>query len=370
MAGNGPELDAAQAGELVTYLFDAFIDMEKQGLPGKAPVCLWGNHGIGKTELIGEIARKKGWGFSYCAPAQFEELGDAHGLPYLAGGLGAGDRKDTKFAAPDWVPREEGPGIVLLDDINRSDGRILNGFMQLMQRYEMFSWRLPPLWQIAATANPERGGYNVVALDNAFRTRCHHLTLRFDARAWSIWATESGIDSRCRDFVLLFPELALGSSTSPRTLAQFFRLIGALPDFRAASDKIARIGRSCLDEETVDAFVAYIVDDMPRLVSAEDILCSADFPAVAKRIQELAFEDGIIRTDRMAMMATRVFLRLLEGKIDAAAIRCENLVSFLLMKGMPADLRLTFWRDVAALKGPEIKRLLQDPRLASAIMRS
>lgn len=44
---------------------------------------IWGNHGLGKTQLVTEYAREKGWGLAYCAPAQFEEMGDLHGIPTL-----------------------------------------------------------------------------------------------------------------------------------------------------------------------------------------------------------------------------------------------------------------------------------------------
>jgi len=50
----------------------------------------------------------------------------------------------TIYLPPDWVPKadESGPGILLLDDINRADDRILRGLMQLLQEFEMFSMDL------------------------------------------------------------------------------------------------------------------------------------------------------------------------------------------------------------------------------------
>ena len=38
----------------------------------------------------------------------------------------------TVFAPPAWVPTADGPGILLLDDVNRADDRILRGLMQLL----------------------------------------------------------------------------------------------------------------------------------------------------------------------------------------------------------------------------------------------
>ena len=57
--------------------------------------------------------------------------------------------EETIFIPPKWVPREPGPGILVIDDLNRADDRILRGMMQLLQNFELFaSWRLPPKWQI------------------------------------------------------------------------------------------------------------------------------------------------------------------------------------------------------------------------------
>ena len=111
----------------------------------KSPLCIWGTHGIGKTEIVKGFAKKNNMKFEYIAPAQFEEMGDLHGIPEVIETNGV---KSTKFISPNWVPKEEGPGILLLDDLNRADDRILRGCMQLIQNYELVSWKLPKGWQI------------------------------------------------------------------------------------------------------------------------------------------------------------------------------------------------------------------------------
>ena len=52
--------------------------------PGRAmPLCLWGHHGIGKTEMVKGYAKSKGWQFKYLAPAQLEEMGREKALVFL-----------------------------------------------------------------------------------------------------------------------------------------------------------------------------------------------------------------------------------------------------------------------------------------------
>lgn len=73
------------------------------------PVCIWGVHGIGKTELVREIASDRGIPMVYLAPAQFEEMGDLLGMPRIDQTMEG--RSVTRMAPPSWVPVQPGPGI-------------------------------------------------------------------------------------------------------------------------------------------------------------------------------------------------------------------------------------------------------------------
>ena len=138
----GPKLDAIAMERVLTHIFQRNDEVGHAGRRG-TPVCVWGTHGLGKTELVKSFAISRGWHFAYCAPAQFEEMGDFHGIPTVHDPTpdqpNSGDEY-TVFAPPEWVPTAKGPGILLLDDINRADDRILRGIMQLLQNFEMFSW--------------------------------------------------------------------------------------------------------------------------------------------------------------------------------------------------------------------------------------
>ena len=130
---------AAKASEIVLFL-EHFIKInQKAEAEGKrkTPFCIWGSHGIGKTELVEGFAESNGFQMAYVALAQFEEMGDLLGMPKIV-------ENETHFAPPEWVPKQNGPGILLIDDVNRADDRILRGIMQLLQNYKLASWDLPP----------------------------------------------------------------------------------------------------------------------------------------------------------------------------------------------------------------------------------
>ena len=230
----GPTVDAPGLTQLLTHVLEANTHAGRFGeLP--TPVCIWGPHGIGKTALVRSWARERGWGFVEIAPAQIEELGDLHGLPTrLDAGTGAARDGRTGFLPPEWVPQQPGPGILLLDDLNRADERVLRALMQLLQNHRLYSWALPDGWQIVCTANPESGDYNITTMDDALLTRMLHVTLAFDAGAWARWARAAHIDPRCVEFVTTYPEAALGRRTTPRTLVQFFRQVAPIADLESA----------------------------------------------------------------------------------------------------------------------------------------
>ena len=250
--GNSKELR-----EILSHIFNRnneLSELEKKG----TPICIWGTHGLGKTQIIRDYALEKKWKFSYIAPAQFEEMGDLHGMPTVVDPDGniVGDEY-TVYSPPDWVPREEGPGILLLDDINRADDRILRGCMQLLQNFELTSWKLPPKWQIVATANPEGGDYSVTPMDSAMLTRMLHATLKFDAKIWAEWAYKANVDKRGISFVLTYPELVNSERTTPRSLTQFFEQIASIENLKENIQLVEALALSSLDEIAVSTFISF-----------------------------------------------------------------------------------------------------------------
>lgn len=330
-------------------------------------MCIWGSHGLGKTMIVEEYAAEHGWQLAYCAPAQFEEMGDLHGLPKHA------VREDgttvTEFAPPSWVPTAEGPGILLLDDVNRADDRILRGLMQLLQNFEMFSWKLPPQWQIVCTANPEGGDYSVTPMDDAMLTRMLHATLVFDVHAWAKWATRNDVDPRGISFALTYPEVVLGRRTTPRSMTQFFEQIAPLEDLRASSELVHALATSSLDEVTVAAFMSFVMDGLERLVEPHEILDAEEFAPVSARIEQLASGEGELkRVDRLSAMSARLALTLTDPRYRSGPRHAANLVRFLLHDALPNDLRMSLHRDLLSEGSEEIKTMMRDRELAERML--
>ena len=365
----GKKGSSREIKEILSHIFERNNELNKEDKRGTA-VCIWGTHGLGKTQIVRDYALEKKWKFSYIAPAQFEEMGDLHGMPIVVDP----DKKITGdeytvYSPPDWVPRQEGPGILLLDDINRADDRILRGCMQLLQNFELTSWELPPKWQIVATANPEGGDYSVTPMDGAMLTRMLHTTLKFDAKIWAEWAYAANVDERGIAFVLTYPELVNSDRTTPRSLTQFFEQIASIDDLKGNLQLVQALALSSLDEVTVSSFIAFVNDELTQLIDPEEILDAKDFKSIEKRIKDISVDDsGAKRVDRLATMCSRLYLKLVSNDYKQGKNHSKNLIKFLMFETIPNDLLMSLYMDLQKHGSDKIKEMTRDKKLANKLL--
>jgi hypothetical protein len=356
----GTEAYASEIEIFLNHVFQSNAKAEEVG-KRKVPICIWGFHGIGKTELVESFAKDNGYNWSYIAPAQFEEMGDLLGMPVAKDGK-------TIFSPPEWVPTKEGKGILLIDDVNRADDRILRGIMQLLQNYELASWSLPKGWQIVLTANPDGGDYSVTPIDDAMLTRMMHITMRFDIKEWAKWAEKNQVDPRGINFILTYPELIhSGERTTPRSLVQFFQSIEHIEDLEKDLGIVQILADSCLDKEAVTAFIAFVRDKLGRLPSPSDIMDATSFE---EEIQEPVWEmvnKSTLRVDLLSTLCTRLVNYLLVHDKQPSSQQLNNIKSFMLMEFIPNDLRLGMAQDF--MKGnTAVKSVMADPELSMLML--
>ena len=378
----GEKLNASGIIDLLEFSLKRNDILAQRGKRG-TPICVWGTHGIGKTELILGIAKKYDWTTVYCAPAQFEEMGDLHGIPETYDPTpespNSGDEY-TVYRPPQWLKSAidganlDKPGLLILDDFNRAENRILQGCMQLLQMQALFSWSLPPRWQIILTANPEGGPYTVTEMDDAMLTRMLHVTMEFDAESWATWATQAKIDPRGIDFVLTYPEVVTGIRTTARSLTQFFEQIETIKDLENADNMrmVSILGKAALEDETVDKFLYFCKHVQSTLLQPEEILNAKDFDKeVALRLKRIIKGDGQgKRTDRLKTICTRLYLHVTQENYKPQDNHKNNIIDFLLSKDMDAPILFNLHRLIANSGSKSAKELMRDARLAKYILSS
>jgi hypothetical protein len=274
----------------------------------------------------------------------------------------------TVFAPPVWVPNAAGPGILLIDDVNRADDRILRGIMQLLQNHELSSWALPKGWQIVLTANPDGGDYSVTPMDDAMLTRMMHVTMRFDVKEWALWAEREGIDPRGINFVLTYPEIVnVGERTTARSLVQFFHAIQDIEDLEKGLAVVRMLADACLDKEASAAFIAFVRDKLGRLPSPASIMDTEDFDEEIKNPLWEMVNQSTLRVDLLATLCTRMVNHLLVNDVHPSLIQAENIKAFMLLDFIPNDLRLAMAQDLMQAND-DLKMLLADPELSLLLL--
>ena len=285
-----------------------------------------GDSGIGKTSSIVQLADELGLNFVKLNLAQIEEIGDLVGFPirqfemkdkkvtewvdensvedYRKKGYEATGLNRMSYCPPEWISGKANGGILLLDDWNRADMRFIQAVMELIDRQQYISWKLPKDWHIILTSNPDNGDYLVNSIDNAQKTRFISVNLKFDLKCWGKWAEQNRLDGRCINFMLMHPELVTKEVNS-RSVSMFFNSISSLKSFEESLPLIQMIGEGSVGSEFSTLFTMFINNKLDKMISPENIL-SQDETYVMNTLKSLVGKDKEYRADIASTLGTRV----------------------------------------------------------------
>jgi len=285
-----------------------------------------GDSGIGKTSAIVQLAEELDLNFVKLNLAQIEEIGDLVGFPirqfemkdknknewvdensvedYRKKGFESTGLNRMSYCPPEWISGKTNGGILLLDDWNRADMRFIQAVMELIDRQQYISWKLPKDWHIILTSNPDNGDYLVNSIDNAQKTRFISVNLKFDLKCWGKWAEENKLDGRCINFMLMHPELVTKQVNS-RSVSMFFNSISSIKSFEDTLPLIQMIGEGSVGTEFSTLFTMFINNKLDKMISPENIL-SQDEQYVTNTLKSLVGKDKDYRADIASTLGTRL----------------------------------------------------------------
>ena len=295
---------------------------------GKVPVAvnIEGDAGLGKTSAIMQLGKEMNMQVVKLNLSQLEELGDLVGFPVKefqienAEGkskwineaqIGAAQKAGFKIvdkrmshAAPEWIQGKGEGGFLVLDDYTRADHRFMQATMEILDRQEYVSWKLPKNWHVILTTNPDNGDYNVTSLDVAQKTRFVSVELKYDVNVWAKWAEQANIDGRCINFMLMNPELVT-QRVNPRSVTTFFNAISSIPKFEDNLPMVQMIGEGSVGVDFSSMFTMFINNKLDRIISPEDIM-TKDEQYVMNSLTNAVGQDNDFRADLSSVIATRV----------------------------------------------------------------
>ena len=295
---------------------------------GKIPVAvnIEGEAGLGKTSAIMQLGSELEMQVVKLNLAQLEELGDLVGFPVkefqvknnegkslwiTEQEIDTANKKGYKVvdkrmshAAPEWIQGRGEGGFLVLDDYTRADHRFMKACMELIDKQEYVSWRLPRNWHVILTTNPDNGDYNVTSLDNAQKTRFISIDTKFDGPVWARWAENVGIDGRCINFLLMHPEV-ITKDVNPRSVTTFFNSISSIKDFEKELPLIQMIGDGSIGPDAGAMFVMFINNKLDKILTPQQLLALDDSDLIRETRECIGVNDAY-RADIASVLATRL----------------------------------------------------------------
>ena len=126
--------------------FKTFVSLAPSVSAARLPVLLRGRHGIGKSQVVYQLAAAAGLPVVERRASQMTE-GDLVGLPSVEGNR-------TSFNPPDWFKQAcEEPVCLFLDEVDRATMEVRQGIFELTDSRKLNGWHLHPETLIMAAVN-------------------------------------------------------------------------------------------------------------------------------------------------------------------------------------------------------------------------
>jgi len=169
--------------------FKTFVSVAPHVLRVRKPLMLRGRHGIGKSELVYQIASDMRLPVVERRASQMTE-GDLVGLPRTDGDV-------TSFCAPDWLADAcSRPVLLFLDEVDRAIPEVRQGIFELTDSRKIFGNFLHEDTVVVAAVNGGEHGsqYQVGEMDPAELDRWTVFDVEPTAEDWLSWAKENVTD--------------------------------------------------------------------------------------------------------------------------------------------------------------------------------
>jgi len=175
--------------------FKTFISLAPAVSKAGLPVILRGRHGVGKSQVVYQIAKNMELPVVERRASQMTE-GDLVGLPSVDG-----DR--TSFNPPDWFKQAcEQPVVLFLDEVDRAVLEVRQGIFELTDSRKLNGHHLHPETVVFAAVNGGEHGeqYQVNEMDPAELDRYSVWDIEPTVEDWLSWAKDN-VDSLVWDFI-------------------------------------------------------------------------------------------------------------------------------------------------------------------------
>ncbi len=166
------------------------------------PVMLWGPPGVGKSQLVAQVAVYHDVAVIDIRLSQMEPS-DLRGIPFRMG-------DHVEWAVPAMLPdahRHGRCGILFLDEITSAPPSVSAAAYQLILDRRLGAYRVPDGWAIFAAGNRQGDRGVTYTMPAPLANRFSHFEVDTNLDDWVAWAYANGIDERIIAFLRFRPEL-------------------------------------------------------------------------------------------------------------------------------------------------------------------
>ncbi len=166
------------------------------------PVMLWGPPGVGKSQMVTQIASRHAVPVIDIRLSQMEPT-DLRGIPFRVNDL-------VEWAIPAMLPdatRHGQAGILFLDEITSAAPTVSAAAYQLILDRRLGAYRVPDGWAIFAAGNRHGDRGVTYSMPAPLANRFSHFEVETHLDDWVSWAYANGIDERIVAFLRFRPEL-------------------------------------------------------------------------------------------------------------------------------------------------------------------
>jgi len=184
----------------LTSVLDKEFSSTKDG--HHTPVMIWGAPGVGKSQIIMQVAEKHKVSLIDIRLSQMEPS-DLRGIPFRNGEM-------VEWAVPAMLPDEKRhgvEGILFLDEITSAPPSVSAAAYQLILDRKLGQYEVPEGWAIFAAGNRQGDRGVTYTMPAPLANRFSHFDFEINLDDWVAWAYQHNIDDRIIAFVRFRPEL-------------------------------------------------------------------------------------------------------------------------------------------------------------------
>ena len=178
------------------------------------PAMLWGPPGVGKSQMVAQVAAKHRAPVIDIRLSQMEPS-DLRGIPFRSD-------DSVEWAVPSMLPNAERhgeKGILFLDEITSAPPSVSAAAYQLILDRKLGNYEVPDGWAIFAAGNRQGDRGVTYTMPAPLANRFSHYDVDVNLDDWVAWAWDNNINERVIAFLRFRPDLLFDFDPSHNPVA-------------------------------------------------------------------------------------------------------------------------------------------------------